>query len=125
MGLGTDIIMGLMVAVLVSVLITEVYATTITNATTASTPTITEEEEEEEMPTTLDAYFVKNKIAQGSRLAPLDGMILAGIIEYPPEEDVTLITLWEWESGRPLLTTTSGANSTDFRSATGDIDVAQ
>jgi hypothetical protein len=61
----------------------------------------------------------------GSRLAPLDGMILAGLIEYPPEEDVTLITLWEWESGRPLLTTTSGANSTDFRSATGDIDVAQ
>ena len=70
----------------------------------------------------------------GSRLAPLDGMILAGIIEYPPEEDVTLITLWEWESGRPLPTTTSGANSTDFRSATGagvtskptgDIDVAQ
>ena len=59
------------------------------------------------------------------RLAPLDGMILAGQIEYPPEEDVTLITLWEWESGRPLLTTTSGANSTDFRSATGDIDVAQ
>jgi hypothetical protein len=70
----------------------------------------------------------------GSRLAPLDGMILAGLIEYPPEEDVTLITLWEWESGRPLPTTTSGANSTDFRSATGagvtskptgDIDVAQ
>jgi hypothetical protein len=46
MGLGTDIIMGLLTAVLLSVMITEVYATTITNATTASTPTITEEEEE-------------------------------------------------------------------------------
>jgi hypothetical protein len=47
MGLGTDIIMGLLTAVLLSVMITEVYATTITNATTASTTTITEEEEEE------------------------------------------------------------------------------
>ncbi len=43
------------------------------------------------------------------RLAPLDGMILAGQIEYPPEEDVTIITLWEWESGRPLPTATSGS----------------
>jgi hypothetical protein len=52
----------------------------------------------------------------GSRLVPLDGMILAGQIEYPPEEDVTLITLWEWESGRPLpqpANNTSGANTTD------------
>ena len=48
MGLGTDLIMGLLIAVLLSVMITEVYATTITNATTASTTTITEEEEEEE-----------------------------------------------------------------------------
>jgi hypothetical protein len=48
MGLGTDIIIGLLTAVLLSVMITEVYATTITNATTASTTTITEEEEEEE-----------------------------------------------------------------------------
>jgi hypothetical protein len=49
-GLGTDIIMGLLTAALLSVMIaTEVYATTIiTNATTtASTTTITEEEEEE------------------------------------------------------------------------------
>ena len=45
-GLGTDFIIGLLVAVLLSVMITEVYATTITNATTASTTTITEEEEE-------------------------------------------------------------------------------
>jgi hypothetical protein len=43
------------------------------------------------------------------RLAPLDGMILAGLIEYPPEENITVITLWEWESGRPLPTTTSGS----------------
>jgi hypothetical protein len=35
-------------------------------------------------------------------LAPLDGMILAGQIEYPPEETHSLITLWEWQSGVPL-----------------------
>ena len=45
-GLGTDVIIGLLVAVLLSVMITEVHATTITNATTASTTSITEEEEE-------------------------------------------------------------------------------
>ncbi len=45
-GLGTDFIIGLLVAMLLSVTITEVYATTITNATTASPTTITEEEEE-------------------------------------------------------------------------------
>jgi hypothetical protein len=37
-------------------------------------------------------------------LAPLDGMILAGQIEYPPEETHSLITLWEWQSGIPLPT---------------------
>jgi hypothetical protein len=41
------------------------------------------------------------------RLAPLDGMILAGQIEYPPEETITLITLWEWQSGVPLQTGTT------------------
>src|ERR687897_3422978 len=40
-------------------------------------------------------------------LAPLDGMILAGQIEYPPEETHSLITLWEWQSGIPLPTTTT------------------
>jgi hypothetical protein len=44
------------------------------------------------------------------RLAPLDGMILAGQIEFPPPpEEAALITLWEWQSGIPLptpLTTT-------------------
>ena len=42
-------------------------------------------------------------------LAPLDGMILAGQIEYPPEENITVITLWEWQSGGPLPPTTSGS----------------
>jgi hypothetical protein len=41
------------------------------------------------------------------RLAPLDGMILAGQIEYPPEETITLITLWEWQGGVPLPTGTT------------------
>jgi hypothetical protein len=39
------------------------------------------------------------------RLAPLDGMILAGQIEFPPEEETALVTLWEWQSGIPLPTT--------------------
>jgi hypothetical protein len=40
-------------------------------------------------------------------LAPLDGMILAGQIEYPPEETHAFITLWEWQSGIPLPTGTT------------------
>ena len=40
-------------------------------------------------------------------LAPLDGMILAGQIEYPPEETHSIITLWEWQSGIPLPTPTT------------------
>jgi hypothetical protein len=36
------------------------------------------------------------------RLAPLDRMILAGQIEFPPEEETALVTLWEWQSGIPL-----------------------
>jgi hypothetical protein len=40
-------------------------------------------------------------------LAPLDGMILAGQIEYPPEETHSLITLWEWQSEVPLPTITT------------------
>ena len=39
------------------------------------------------------------------RLAPLDGMILAGLVEFPPEEETALITLSEWQSGIPLPTT--------------------
>jgi hypothetical protein len=48
------------------------------------------------------------------RLAPLDGMILAGQIEFPPEEATTsFITLWEWESGIPLpIGTNTNATTT-------------
>ena len=45
-------------------------------------------------------------------LAPLDGMILAGQIEYPPEETHSLITLREWQSGIPLPTTDTASNTT-------------
>jgi hypothetical protein len=41
------------------------------------------------------------------RLAPLDGMILAGQIEIPLEEETALVTLWEWQSGIPLPTATT------------------
>jgi hypothetical protein len=66
------------------------------------------------------------------RLAPLDGMILAGQIEFPPPpEQATLITLWEWQSGIPLppspttppteepspLTETTTANATTTTTA--------
>jgi hypothetical protein len=40
-------------------------------------------------------------------LAPLDGMILAGQLEYPPEETHSIITLREWQSGIPLPTGTT------------------
>jgi hypothetical protein len=40
------------------------------------------------------------------RLAPLDGMILAGHIEFQPDGSA-LSTMWEWESGVPLPTTTT------------------
>jgi hypothetical protein len=47
------------------------------------------------------------------RLAPLDGMILAGQIEFPPEETTApFITLWEWQSGIPLPTGTTTATTT-------------
>lgn len=59
MGTFSDIIMGLLTAaMLLSVMTTEVYATTITNATnntTLSSTTITEEEEEEEEPLSFSA----------------------------------------------------------------------
>ncbi len=42
------------------------------------------------------------------RLASLDGMILAGHVEFPPSpEEAALLTLWEWQSGIPLPTTTT------------------
>ncbi len=37
------------------------------------------------------------------RLAVLDGMILAGQVEFQPDE-TGLLTLWEWQSGVPLPT---------------------
>jgi len=40
------------------------------------------------------------------RLAPLDGMILAGQIEFQPDESA-VITLWDWQSGIPLAPTTT------------------
>ena len=44
------------------------------------------------------------------KLAPLDGMILAGLIEFPPEEtSAALITLSEWQSGIPLPTSTTNS----------------
>jgi hypothetical protein len=47
------------------------------------------------------------------RLAPLDGMILAGQIEFPPEETAaSFITLWEWQSGIPLPTGTTPTATT-------------
>jgi hypothetical protein len=38
------------------------------------------------------------------RLAPVDGMILAGHIEFFPDGSAES-TMWEWQSGVPLLTT--------------------
>lgn len=58
------------------------------------------------------------------RLAPVDGMILAGHIEFFPDGSAES-TMWEWQSGVSLpttaATTTSGGsgNSTDFLSARG------
>ncbi len=40
------------------------------------------------------------------RLAPLDGMIWAGQQEFPSEE-ISSVTLWEWQSGIPLPTATT------------------
>ena len=46
------------------------------------------------------------------RLAPLDGMILAGQIEIPPPpEEAALITLWEWHSGIPLPPTAAATTT--------------
>ena len=47
------------------------------------------------------------------RLAPLDGMILLGQIEIPPEETAPgIVTLWEWQSGIPLPTGTIPGTTT-------------
>jgi hypothetical protein len=62
-------------------------------------------------PTTLQrkglviAMFDTN--ATGS-LAPFNGMMVAGVYDEDPEAHTTNITLWEWESGIPLPTGTTG-----------------
>src|SRR5215211_4592551 len=59
------------------------------------------------------------------RLAPLNGMVLAGQIEFPPGED-RLETLWEWQSGIPPLPPTSTTkepplmNTTTINAAAGE-----
>ncbi|MDQ4101584.1 MAG: hypothetical protein M3115_05305 [Thermoproteota archaeon] len=45
------------------------------------------------------------------RLAPLDGMILAGLLEIQPDQ-TGVLTLWEWQSGIPLPTPTSPTATT-------------
>ncbi len=54
------------------------------------------------------------------RLAPVDGMILAGHIEFFPDGSAES-TMWEWQSGVPLPTTTTTAEEpplTDTTTAT-------
>jgi hypothetical protein len=45
------------------------------------------------------------------RLAPLDGMIWAGHIEFYPDGSADS-TMWEWQSGVPLPATTADINAT-------------
>jgi hypothetical protein len=70
------------------------------------------------------------------RLAPLDGMILAGHVQFHPYESSSM-TYWEWQSGVPLpsmgttaeepplmntttTTTNATATDTDATTATGE-----
>jgi hypothetical protein len=60
-------------------------------------------------------------------LAPLNGMILAGDVEFDAEGTSTT-TLWEWQSGIPLPTTTTTTaqdlmNTTTTTNATADTNV--
>jgi hypothetical protein len=62
------------------------------------------------------------------RLAPLDGMILAGHVEFPPDETAAFFTLWEWQSGVPLPTSTTAQapllmDTTTTTNATADTNV--
>jgi hypothetical protein len=104
MGLGTDIIMGLLTAVLLSVMITEVYATTITNATTASTPTITEEEEEEPL------GFSANDTSSAQNVTFYTGTdIKSAILGQLFGSNVTDYDLYE--NGTAVATFTGGTHS--------------
>jgi hypothetical protein len=60
------------------------------------------------------------------RLAPVDGMILAGHVEFYPDGSAES-TMWEWQSGvplppitqePPLMNTTTTTNTTDDTNAT-------
>jgi hypothetical protein len=58
------------------------------------------------------------------RLAPVDGMILAGHIEFYPDGSAES-TMWEWQSGVPLPTATQAPplmNTTTTTNATDDIN---
>jgi hypothetical protein len=104
-GLGTDFIIGLLVAVLLSVMITEVYATTITNATTASTPTITEEEGEEE-----PLSFIANDTSSTQNVTFYTGTdIKSVILGQLFGSSVTDYNLYE--NGTAIATFTGGTHS--------------
>ena len=71
---------------------------------------------------------VVNTNSTTGRLAPLDGMILAGQGQFTPE-GTSFITLWEWQSGIPLSPTTAPeepalTDTTTTDDATGDTDNA-
>ena len=102
-GLGTDFIIGLLVAVLLSVMITEVYATTITNATTASTPTITEEEEEEPLSFSANDTSTQNVTSYTS--TDIKSVILGQLFG----SSVTDYDLYE--NGTAIATFTGGTHS--------------
>ena len=71
-------------------------------------------------------------------LAPLDGMILIGVDELPSEGN-SMVTLWEWQSGIPLpstttveesppqmnTTTTTGTNATTITTADTNATAAE
>lgn len=50
-------------------------------------------------------------------LAPLDGMILAGPIEFQPDQ-TGLLTLWEWQSGIPFVNNPQGLTQDSQMEAT-------
>jgi hypothetical protein len=110
-GLGTDFIMGLLTAALLSVMIaTEVYATTIiTNATTtASTTTITEEEEEEEEEEPLS--FSANDTSSTQNVTSYTGTdIKSVILGQLFGSSVTDYDLYE--NGTAIATFTGGTHS--------------
>jgi hypothetical protein len=104
-GLRTDIIMGLLVAVLLSVMTTEVYATTITNATTASTTSITEEQEEEEEPLSFSANDTSTQNVTFYTGTDIKSVILGQLFG----SSVTDFDLYE--NGTALATFTGGTHS--------------